>query len=135
MEHFQRQDRLGDETVGDMLAAVGDLLLRCDGGDGEGLAEQGVNVQLRQLLHLDEAARLENLVEMIGQLVVDGLDKLEEVGDLLHAKFGLLSRGLDPHAFCVTSDIAILRNLDPDYDKISTNSFINSRLNFFGEFS
>ena len=84
MQHFEREDRLGDEAVGDVLGPVGDLLLRGDGGDGEGLAEQRLNVQLGELLHLDDAARLKDLVQMVGQLVVDGFDELQEVGDLLH---------------------------------------------------
>jgi hypothetical protein len=84
LQHFERENRFGDETVGDVLRAVGDLLLRGDGGYGEGLAEQGVNVQLGQLLYFDDAAWLEDLVEMVGQLVVYGLDELEEVCDLLN---------------------------------------------------
>jgi hypothetical protein len=73
-----------------VLGPVWDLLLRRDGGDGEGLAEQRLDVQLGELLHLDDAARLKDLVQMVGQLVVDGFDKLQKVGDLLHTIPGLL---------------------------------------------
>ena len=89
MQHFQRENRLGDEAVGDVLRAVRHLLLRLDGGDGECLAEQRVNVQLGQFLHLDAAPGLKDLVEMVGQLVVDGLDKLKEVRDFLGQTSGM----------------------------------------------
>jgi hypothetical protein len=88
LQHFEREDRLGDEAVGDVLGPVRHLLLRGDGGDGEGLAEQRLNVQLGELLHLDDAARLKDLVQMVGQLVVDGFDELQKVGDLLHTITG-----------------------------------------------
>lgn len=53
-----------------------------NGGGGERFAQQRLNVELGQLLHLDGAPQLKYPAQVVGQLGVDWLDKLQELGDL-----------------------------------------------------
>ena len=55
------------------------LLLRHHRGDGERLEEARLDVQLRDILHLQLRPRLEDLVQVVRQVLVDRLHELQEV--------------------------------------------------------
>ena len=82
LQNFQGQHSFGDEAVGEVGRVVRSFLLCLHRGDGEGLRQLGLDVQLRQIFHLDGGPGLEYFVEMLRQFVVDVLDEPEEVSDL-----------------------------------------------------